>query len=73
MNLDPLKLRCCETFGIADTRAWRFYLGKFLIGYYIRWLQDPLIGILYRLGLTKTKPIALVELEDMFDLKDFRP
>lgn len=73
MNLESLKLLCCEIFGISDTKAWRFYLGQCLVGYYSRWLQDPLIGILYRLGLSKTKPIAFVELKDMFDLEDLRP
>lgn len=73
MSLEALKLRCCEIFGIANPKAWRFYLGKFLMSYYFRWLREPLVSILYRLGLGKTKPIALLELEDMFDLEDLQP
>ena len=73
MSLQSLKLRCCETFGVANTSNWQFYLGKFLMGYYCVWVKEPLVGIFYRFGLSKSKPIALLKLDDMFDLEDLQP
>jgi hypothetical protein len=70
MILEHLKLSLYELLGIGCARTPGPDLAVMTVTTYIVWFEEPLIGILYRLGWSERKPIALIELGEMFDLED---
>jgi hypothetical protein len=70
MNLDRLKWSVFEFLGIGCTATQRADFPAMLMTKYFAWFEEPLIGSIYRLGWSDRKPIALIELDDMFDLED---
>jgi hypothetical protein len=40
---------------------------------YIWYFEEPLIEVFYRLGLSERKPIAMLEVGDLFDVEDLEP
>lgn len=72
MNLEQLKLRLCISIGIPEAKEWRFYLGLALLSQYAVLVKEPINELLYNMDLSQTKPIAQLEVSDMFDLDDLK-
>jgi hypothetical protein len=58
-----------EFLGIGCAGTIRESLSAMLMTKYIVGFEEPLIGILYWLGWRGRKPISMIELEDMFELR----
>lgn len=70
MILERLKWSVYEFLGIGCTWTLLADITPMLMTKYIVWFEEPLIGTLYLLGWSGRKPISVIEVEDMFDLRD---